>query len=199
MLASVAGLVISPPSGGIMGLSLKGVIALSLIFFSQMACAYKPTPPVPYEGEILDFYSTKDAYGEFSNFANFPIYVDGEWWKTSEHYYQAHKYDQPELIKWVQEAPTAMEAAKRGRDDTIPTRGDWELIRDGVMEKAVFDKFTRYPELSTLLLSTGNARIYEHTKNDCYWADCGDRTGLNKLGLLLEKVRESLKKSAVAN
>ena len=59
------------------------------------------------------------------------------------------------------------------------------------MEKAVWDKFTRYPELKTLLLSTGNARIYEHTKNDCYWADCGDRSGKNKLGLLLEKIRAS--------
>jgi ribA/ribD-fused uncharacterized protein len=179
-----------------MGLSLKGVLALLLVVFSQIACASQPTPPVPYEGEILDFYSTKDAYGEFSNFASFPVFVDGEWWMTSEHYFQAHKYETPELIKWVQDAPTPMEAANRGRDKNVPKRADWEQVRDGYMEKAVFDKFTRYPELRTLLLSTGDARIYEHTKNDCYWGDCGDRTGENKLGLLLEKVRESLKNSS---
>lgn len=175
------------------------VLIAYLMFISQIACAHQnvdafaKTPPVPYEGEILDFYSTKEAYGEFSNFANYPILVDGEWWPTSEHYYQAHKYESPELIKWVQEAPTAMEAAKRGRDGTTPKRADWEDVKDGFMEKAVYDKFTRHEELKVLLLSTGNARLFEHTKNDCYWGDCGDRTGKNKLGLLLEKVRDSLR------
>lgn len=175
------------------------VLILSLVFVSQIACAHQSqdfakTPPVPYEGEILDFYSTKDAYGEFSNFAAYAVFVDGEWWKTSEHYYQAHKYDQPELIKWVQEAETPMEAAKRGRDGTIPKRADWDQRKDEFMEKAVQDKFTRHEELKVLLLSTGQARLYEHTKNDCYWGDCGDRTGKNKLGLLLERIREDLKK-----
>ncbi|UYL07308.1 NADAR family protein [Bdellovibrio sp. SKB1291214] len=176
----------------------RAVIA-TLLLSSQIACAhfladssYK-TPPVPYEGTELDFYSTKNPYGEFSNFANYPIFVDNEWWPTSEHYYQAHKYQTPELIKWVQDAPNAMEAANRGRDANVPKRADWDDVKDGFMEKAVVDKFTRHEKLKTLLLSTGSARIFEHTKNDCYWADCGDRTGKNKLGLLLEKVRESLR------
>jgi predicted NAD-dependent protein-ADP-ribosyltransferase YbiA (DUF1768 family) len=61
------------------------------------------------------------------------------------------------------------------------------------MEKVLFDKYTRHPEMRELLLSTGNAHLYEHTTNDCYWADCGDRTGKNHLGELLMKVRESLR------
>ncbi|WP_413560306.1 NADAR family protein [Bdellovibrio sp. HCB209] len=173
-------------------------IIFVLLLISQIACAHQSqslakTPPVPYEGEILDFYSTKDAYGEFSNFAAYPVYVDEQWWRTSEHYYQAHKYDKPELIKWVQDAETPMEAAKRGRDGTIPKRADWNDRKDEFMEKAVWDKFTRHEELKVLLLSTGKSKIYEHTKNDCYWGDCGDRTGENRLGLLLEKIRDSLK------
>ena len=86
-----------------------------------------------------------------------------------------------------------MEAALRGRDSRKPKRVDWEERKDVFMEKAVRDKFTRYPELKELLLSTGDAKIFEHTKNDCYWADCGDRSGKNKLGLLLEKIRVELK------
>lgn len=160
--------------------------------------AHTPTPPVPYQQEVLDFYSTRAAYGEFSNFALFPVFVDGEWWTTSEHYYQAHKYDKPELMKWVQDAPTPMEAANHGREDKEPKRADWEERKDEYMEKAVQDKFMRYPSLQKLLLSTGNARLYEHTGNDCYWGDCGDRTGKNKLGLLLEKIRESLKIKTVS-
>lgn len=140
----------------------------------------------------IDFYRRSSPYGEFSNFALFPVFVDNQWWPTSEHYYQAHKYTDPKLIAWVQAARDPMEAANRGRDKTIPKRADWEAVKDEVMEKAVWDKFTRYPELKALLLSTGSARIFEHTENDCYWGDCGDRTGKNKLGLLLEKIRAQL-------
>ncbi|WP_081112283.1 NADAR family protein [Bdellovibrio bacteriovorus] len=153
------------------------------------------TPLTPFQGEVLDFYSTKQAYGEFSNFALFPVHVDNQWWPTSEHYYQAHKYTDPKLIEWVKSAPTPMEAALRGRDKSTPKRADWEARKDSIMEKAVRDKFNRYPDLKELLLSTGEAKIFEHTQNDCYWGDCGDRTGKNKLGLLLEKIRSELRAS----
>lgn len=174
-------------------------VEMLLIVFAltwMSGCAHKPsqykTEPIPYQGKILDFYSTHSAYGEFSNFALYPVFLDGEWWATSEHYYQAHKYDQKDLMEWVKGASTPMEAALRGRDPKKPKRVDWEQTKDSFMEKAVRDKFTRYPELQKLLLSTGDAKIFEHTKNDCYWADCEDRSGKNKLGLLLEKIRGEL-------
>lgn len=154
---------------------------------------YPATAAVPSKEKIIDFYSRSQPYGEFSNFALFPIFVDGQWWPTSEHYYQAMKYEKKELIAWVQAAPDPMESANRGRDKNIPKRTDWEERKDEFMEKAVMDKFTRYPELKALLLSTGEARLYEHTENDCYWGDCGNRTGQNKLGVLLEKIRGKLR------
>ncbi|MCW6983848.1 hypothetical protein NYV32_15355 [Escherichia coli] len=40
---------------------------------------------------IINFYSTSDDYGDFSNFAAWPIKVDGKTWPTSEHYFQAQK------------------------------------------------------------------------------------------------------------
>ena len=49
--------------------------------------------------------------------------------------------------------------------------------------------------LQDLLLSTNSTHIYEHTKNDCYWADCEDRTGKNRLGEELMQVREELRNS----
>lgn len=171
---------------------MKSLVFILLVIIA--GCGHKK--PAIENQAILDFYSTKDPYGEFSNFALFPVFVDGRWWRTTEHYYQAHKYEKPELISWVQEAESPMEAALRGRDKNIPKRKDWDLRKDEFMEKAVRDKFTRYPELKKLLLSTGDARIYEHTKNDCYWGDCGDRTGQNKLGLLLEKIRLELSKTS---
>ncbi|MBX3040671.1 MAG: NADAR family protein [Bdellovibrionaceae bacterium] len=164
---------------------------------TTVSCAHKAATPVPASGDasaVIDFYSAREAYGEFSNFALYPIYLDGQWWPTSEHYYQAHKYEDPQLIEWVRLAPTPKEAANRGRDTSVPKRADWEQKKDEFMEIAVSAKFQRYPELRDLLLSTGSAQIYEHTTKDCYWGDCGNRTGKNKLGLLLEKIRAQLQK-----
>jgi ribA/ribD-fused uncharacterized protein len=170
------------------------------LFLILTACAHSasrkeafPTPLQAYVKPTLDFYSTHDPYGEFSNFAAYPVFVDNQWWPTSEHYYQAHKYKKPELMEWVRSASTPLEAALRGRDKNIPKRADWEQRKDEFMEKAVKDKFTRHENLRRLLLSTGDARLYEHTANDCYWADCGDRSGKNKLGHLLEKIRQDLR------
>ncbi|MFC2585604.1 MAG: NADAR domain-containing protein, partial [Corynebacterium matruchotii] len=43
------------------------------------------------------------------------------------------------------------------------------------------------------LLSTGDAYLIEHTKNDSYWADGGDGSGKNRLGEVLMAVRDSLR------
>ena len=150
------------------------------------------TPPVEYDQEVLDFYSVKDAYGEFSNFSLYPIVVDGVNWATSEHYYQAHKYTETELMERVRNAKSPMEAALIGRDPNFPKREDWDEYKDIAMEVAVRAKFAQHEELRKLLKSTGLSKIFEHTKNDCYWGDCGDRTGKNKLGLLLMQIRSEL-------
>ena len=79
-----------------------------------------------------------------------------------------------------------------GRDPNIPKREDWDTYKDIAMETAVRAKLYQYESLRILLKSTGTTFMYEHTKNDCYWGDCGDRTGKNKLGLLLMKLREEI-------
>lgn len=154
---------------------------------------YPKTSIVSYEGEILDFYSVKNDYGEFSNFALFPFELDGKLWPSSEHYYQAQKFFDPDLQEQIRNAKTPYEAAKLARDPNMPLREDWDQVRDGIMLKALHAKFSSYKVLRDLLLSTNSAHLYEHTKNDCYWADCGDRTGTNMLGQELMMVRDELK------
>ena len=153
---------------------------------------YPATPISEYQKDILDFYSVKDPYGEFSNFALFPILVDGRLYQSSEHYYQSEKYIDLELKEKVINASTPMEAALIGRDPRFPKRDNWETHKDVAMEIAVRAKFSQYPVLQDLLQSTNKSLIFEHTKNDCYWGDCLDRSGKNKLGILLMKVRAEL-------
>jgi adenylate cyclase len=45
----------------------------------------------------IRFFSKSDTYRGFSNFAPFPIDVDGTRWPSTEHYYQAQKFDDPDL------------------------------------------------------------------------------------------------------
>lgn len=171
---------------------MKIIILLALVLFASYSHA-TPINEGGYKDAILDFYSVNDPYGEFSNFADYPIMIDDLRWPTSEHYYQAHKYTDPELMERVRAAKTPMEAALIGRDPKIPKRPDWDEYKDIAMDVAVRAKFAQHADLQELLKSTNDSLIFEHTKNDCYWADCGDRTGKNKLGLLLMKVRSELK------
>lgn len=150
---------------------------------------YPRTPITDYQEEILDFYSVKNLYGEFSNFALFPITVDGLIWPSSEHYYQAQKFFDPILKEQVRLAQTPFLAAQIGRDPNLPMREDWDDVRDSVMLVALHAKFSQYSVLRDLLRSTKMSHIYEHTKNDCYWADCGDRSGVNRLGEQLMQIR----------
>ena len=53
-------------------------------------------------------------------------------------------------------------------------------------------KFEQNGKLRGELLATGEAKLIEHTRNDKYWADAGDGSGKNMLGILLMKVREEL-------
>jgi N-glycosidase YbiA len=141
---------------------------------------------------VIQFYSTKDAYGDFSNFAAFPIEIDGQTWPTSEHYFQAQKFAGTEHEELIRVTPSPMTVAKLGRDRKRPLRADWEEVKDSIMRKAVWAKFTQHPRLAAMLVGTGDAEIVEHTENDAYWGDGGDGKGLNRLGEILMQVREAI-------
>ena len=139
------------------------------------------------------FYSARDEpFGCFSNFSAHGFMLDGVYWPTSEHYFQAQKFAGTEHEETVRNANTPSMAAKLGRSRSLPLRGDWETVKDDVMRAALRAKFDQYPKLKALLLSTGDAELIEHTRNDSYWADGGDGTGKNRLGYLLMELRAEL-------
>ncbi len=143
--------------------------------------------------KIIHFYSVTDTYGEFSNFAPYPITLKGKVWKTSEHYFQAQKFKGTEAENKIRKANTPSLAAKMGRSRKFNLRWDWEKVKDNVMYDAVKAKFTRHEDVRNLLLSTEDSILVEHTENDFYWGDGGTGKGLNKLGKILMKIREELR------
>ncbi|WP_367874296.1 NADAR family protein [Luteolibacter sp. Populi] len=140
----------------------------------------------------IHFYSTGDPYGEFSNFAAYPITLGKKKWPTTEHYFQAQKFADPRDREEIRKANSPMLAARLGRDRKKKLRADWEAVKTGIMRQALEAKFTQYPDLKQLLLATGSAKLVEHTTNDSYWGDGGDGTGKNMLGRLLMELRETM-------
>lgn len=140
----------------------------------------------------IRFYSVADEYGEFSNFAEYPIRVDGATWPTTEHYFQAQKFEDAAYRQRIRRASSPMEAARMGRDRKMKLRRDWESVKVSVMHAALLAKFRQHDALRALLLSTSDAKLVEHTENDDYWGDGGDGRGRSMLGQLLMRVRETL-------
>jgi ribA/ribD-fused uncharacterized protein len=102
------------------------------------------------------------------------------------------KFEDDAYRRKIRKTKSPMEAVSLGRDRKQKLRGDWESIKVGVMRQAVLAKFSQHEELRQLLLSTGDAKIIEHTENDDYWSDGGDGSGTNMLGRILVEVREQL-------
>ena len=139
------------------------------------------------------FYRQDNLHGYFSNFWPAPIGLEGKIWPTSEHYYQAQKFHDPEMQEYIRISSSPSDSAQRGRDRAFPLRPDWEEVKDGVMYRALEAKFTQHPDLREKLLETQEAFLVEHTRNDAYWADGGDGSGQNKLGYLLMRLRDALR------
>ena len=141
---------------------------------------------------VIRFYSVTGEHGVLSNFAPYPIRLDGARWPTSEHYFQAQKFEDPRDREAVRTAKTPSEAARRGRDRRRKLRRDWESCKEAVMRKALEAKFRQHPDLAAALLATGTAKLVEHTDGDAYWGDGGDGSGKNRLGILLMELRARL-------
>lgn len=145
------------------------------------------------------FYKVNDDYGCFSNFSPHPINLQGTYWSTVEHYYQAQKFvGTPDavVIPVIHAAPTPEQAAALGRDRTRSVRPDWEQVKTQVMHEAVLIKFLTHIDIQTILISTGDRLIVENSPTDCYWGCGGDKTGQNHLGKILMNVRQEIRRLA---
>ncbi len=139
------------------------------------------------------FYSTRDAYGCFSNFSAHGVELKGKWWPTTEHYFQAQKFAGTPYEEEIRLASSPRQAADMGRDRSRPLRPDWEQIKDAVMREAVLQKFLTHADIRQILLDTGDELIVEQAPGDYYWGIGADGSGKNMLGQILMEVRAELR------
>ena len=143
----------------------------------------------------IRFFSKSERYREFSNFANYPIEIDGTHWPTSEHYYQAQKFEDPDRQERIRQFPKGAAAKRFANRHKIKIRDDWAGHKDTVMEQALRAKFTQHQSLRDLLIGSGDERIEEDTP-DPYWGIGADGKGQNWLGEMLMRLRAEVRRGA---
>lgn len=164
-------------------------------------------PSLPQRPQVIYFYKPWDPYGALSNFSPHPISLPDETgavisWNSVEHYYQAQKFVgvkhelAQECVHNIRLAKSPEVAARLGRTlarqrpDLV--RADWAVAKLCAMETALHAKFTSYPALRDLLLTTAGAVLVEASQNDMFWGAGRSGDGENKLGLLLMQLRTKL-------
>ena len=140
----------------------------------------------------IKFYNLKESYGNFNNFAKFPFKFEENTWQTSEHFYQASKFEGTEHFYTIRDAKTPREAFNLGNNKYLSIRKDWELVKNSIMKTALRLKFFSNKELKNLLISTNEQEIIENSPIDSYWGSGPDEKGKNFLGKLLMEVRDEL-------
>lgn len=140
---------------------------------------------------MIDIF--RGEYRYLSNYYEAPVIFEGRLYMNSESAYQAAKIENNE-DRWAFEDTPPNLAKKLGQKAHL--REDWEDVKDEIMYRIVKDKFTRNIDLGKKLVETYPEELIEGNNwHDNYWGICNChrcKGGLNKLGKILERVREEL-------
>lgn len=129
-------------------------------------------------------------YRFLSNFYPAEITIDGIYYPTVEHAYQAAKSANPEVKKAIACLSDAGAAKHNGRK--IVMREGFEEEKLEIMKSLLVLKFL-HPHLRTKLLETGDLPLEEgNWWGDTFWGVCRG-VGENHLGKLLMELRQQLR------
>ena len=144
----------------------------------------------------IAFYDVHaQPHGEFSNFSKHPFTLDGLWYPTAEHAFQAAKFAGMPQAETIRRIRGAKDAARMARDCRSLVRSDWDQVKDDVMRRVLAAKFAEHEPLRALLAATGTEPIEFASPMDGYWGTGRDGMGANRLGKILEDLRDQLRQA----
>lgn len=136
----------------------------------------------------------RGEYGFLSNFHTASIAIDGMYYPTTEHAYQALKFGDDSVREYIANLPTPGKAKQFGQtehESKIP-RSQWREMSLRAMRDVNEAKF-EIPDLRQKLLSTHNMEIYEvNDWNDKFWGCDANLNGENHLGRILMDIRANI-------
>jgi len=120
---------------------------------------------------------------ELDNFHCCQVEMDGEFYPSSEHAFQAAKYPQnQEQRNRIREAASGIDSWQMGQTRSADFRSDWEGVKVEMMYRANLSKFTLNPQLRDLLVKSQGAIT---AQGGFFWKTWNE--------VLLERIREELR------
>ena len=151
------------------------------------------------EGNI--YFNSRTPYLDiFSNFHTEPLEINGEIWKSGEHFYQAAKFaknglqEDANIYRLIVEAETPG-TAKRLADEYFSEenkgRSHQALRTFQAMATMLNVKFAHGTLARKRLMQTGNLELIHHSGSDFFWGQSRKGEGKNLLGKALMQMRDS--------
>lgn len=134
------------------------------------------------------FYGGEFGYG-FSNFSSFSVEWRGRRWMTSEHAYQAAKFDNPAIVDEIHAATSAHAALKLARKYEGYIRPSWSAEKLETMRDILRCKLKQHPYIQKQLKESGAAELVEDSPKDSFWGRGKDWNGQNYLGKIWMELR----------
>lgn len=133
----------------------------------------------------------RGKYDFLSNMYSATFEWDGRTYRNSEAAFQSAKSLDPSVRDEFSEMAGVV-AKREGKK--VNLRGDWENVKDDIMEEVVRAKFSQNPDLLQRLVDTGDMELIEGNRwHDKYWGvDLMSGVGENHLGIILMKIRSEL-------
>lgn len=144
------------------------------------------------------FLSRTDVNEPLSGYSKHGFDLEGVYWPSVEHYFQAMKFEKGELRDRIRAAEHPLQAHKLGRKRFQGLRGDWKKVRRVVMTRAVYTKCRSHREVAQRLLATAGKMLVENNQYDYFWGCGRDRRGSNSYGKVLMDVRDKLREEQSA-
>ena len=153
------------------------------------------TSKIPPVSEKILFYGGTKYF--LSNFSSFKVRWRDFEWMTSEHAYQAAKFDDPEIVDKIKSAISAYDAKKIAQANRAKAMKNWPEIKMAIMEEILRAKLARHPYIQRKLFESGQREIVENSPTDSFWGRGPDWKGQNWLGRIWMKLRAEMQLASI--
>ncbi|KAF9534662.1 hypothetical protein CPB83DRAFT_842706 [Crepidotus variabilis] len=156
-----------------------------------------PVPPVPSSPPAIRF-GQQGKYAVFMNHSPHRVMWQGLAYPTALHLHEALKFIdvRPDLAEKIRACESPEEVYPLSATFHQHQRPDWGQVFLDMMKQVLYQKFKQHPDLRTMLLSTGSARLIYVDADDTYWGSGLDGGGQNQLGQVLVDIRQRLNNDA---
>ncbi|KAG2013131.1 GTP cyclohydrolase II [Coprinopsis cinerea AmutBmut pab1-1] len=166
----------------------------------RLAAAPVITAPSASLDSFIHISHDDPVYSRFFHRSPHPIRHDGRLYPTAAHLFEAMKYLKlnPELAEQIRLCSDVDAVYRLSEHCSHYCRPDWNEVADWKLEKLLYLKFTQYPDLRDLLLSTHPRPIfctdYEEVVRSVYRPDSPVSGPVhNAFGTALVRVRDRLR------